>query len=397
MKLLEAYALATGQKIGKPFIHKAYFPNTFKKYITIHASSGMPAKNYDYWEDVIEILKPILEQNRIDIIQIGGKDDAPLKGAHFIGGQTSPQQTAYLLSHSICHLSNDSFTAHLAGALDRPLVCVYGSTTIDNHSPYFYNKDLTHLIESKRNDQKPSFAREEAIKTVNFITPEKISEAVLSILQQTVNENIAVGQNRDSLYMGKFYTGKIIEYVPDFALDPRSFGDASINIRLDYCFNEDAFAHLARSRKVTVLTDKPINLNYARMFRQNINFISYEITDETTEEYIHQLKGCGVKVQFIADGKDQKKLTDLRYRFFDETIDEKEDYSKIRVDLEEKIGYNTHYKSNKFLLSQGKLFGGRAGWKAGKPLNSFEDNVSPIIDNEDFWAEAEYFYIFNKK
>jgi hypothetical protein len=51
--LLETYSLQTGAKISKPFIIKNFYPVP-EKYITIHNSSGMGAKNYDYFQDVID-------------------------------------------------------------------------------------------------------------------------------------------------------------------------------------------------------------------------------------------------------------------------------------------------------------------------------------------------------
>ena len=75
MHLLETYALSTGSKIGKPFIVKKFFPVKYEKYITIQNSSGMPAKCYDYFQQVVDFLLPVLNKENIGIVQIGGKED----------------------------------------------------------------------------------------------------------------------------------------------------------------------------------------------------------------------------------------------------------------------------------------------------------------------------------
>ena len=54
MHLIEQYALSCGVKIDKPHIETSFFPVPSEKYITVHASSGMESKNYDYYDDVMK-------------------------------------------------------------------------------------------------------------------------------------------------------------------------------------------------------------------------------------------------------------------------------------------------------------------------------------------------------
>ena len=70
--LLEKYALQTGSKIGKPFVYETFFPIPFEKFITFQAQSiKFPSKEYDYIQDVIDFIAPILEKSNIKIIQLG--------------------------------------------------------------------------------------------------------------------------------------------------------------------------------------------------------------------------------------------------------------------------------------------------------------------------------------
>jgi ADP-heptose:LPS heptosyltransferase len=75
MHLIEQYALSCGVKIDKPHIETCFYPIAENKYITLHASSGMQAKNYDYYNDVMEMILPHLNSQGIKVIQIGGKED----------------------------------------------------------------------------------------------------------------------------------------------------------------------------------------------------------------------------------------------------------------------------------------------------------------------------------
>ena len=75
MHILERYALSCGVKIDKPQIYTKFYPNNFGKYITLQASSGMESKNYDFYQEVVEILSPHLKQLGIEVLQIGSAKD----------------------------------------------------------------------------------------------------------------------------------------------------------------------------------------------------------------------------------------------------------------------------------------------------------------------------------
>ena len=101
MHLIEQYALSCGVKIDKPVVETSYFPVDCEKYITLHASSGMEAKNYDYFTDVITLISPYLEQKNIKIIQIGDRKDKKLEGCIHYNGTTNLKQSFYLIKNSI--------------------------------------------------------------------------------------------------------------------------------------------------------------------------------------------------------------------------------------------------------------------------------------------------------
>ena len=84
--LVETYALNCGLKIDKPFLLEKYFPLEFDNYITFHPFSKYESKSYDYWQDVIDFIHPELEKAGIRILQIGGKDDTPIKKCHHSQG-----------------------------------------------------------------------------------------------------------------------------------------------------------------------------------------------------------------------------------------------------------------------------------------------------------------------
>jgi len=89
MHLIEQYALSCGVKIDKPFVETCFFPVECQKYITLHASSGMQAKNYDYFNDVSDLISPFLKEKNINILQIGDQADRKIHNCIHYNGTTN--------------------------------------------------------------------------------------------------------------------------------------------------------------------------------------------------------------------------------------------------------------------------------------------------------------------
>ena len=68
--IAEVYAKDLGVKIGRPHITDHFFPGLPNKYITVQSSSKMPAAKYKYWDIVLMLIKPYLQNEGIKIIQI---------------------------------------------------------------------------------------------------------------------------------------------------------------------------------------------------------------------------------------------------------------------------------------------------------------------------------------
>ncbi len=81
MHILESYALQNDLKIDKPSVFERFFPLAVEDYITLDTSSlGTASLTYDHWQQVIDLIHPILEAKKIFIVQLGDKSDKPLTG-----------------------------------------------------------------------------------------------------------------------------------------------------------------------------------------------------------------------------------------------------------------------------------------------------------------------------
>jgi len=293
-------------QIDKPIITEEFFPLYYKKYITIHTGGGdgkFDSKLYDYWNEVMFLIRPLLSDYKI--VQLGDEGDRVIQGIDAnILGKTTVKQSAYVLKRAVMHFGNDSFPIHMAGALNIPTVSIYGPTTIANHGPYWHNKDSVFL-ESDRAGAKPNFSRQEAPKTINMIKPETIANAILRLLEiDTIPA--------ETIFMGNLYGKHSIEYIPDVLVHPNSLKDKSPNIRLDYHFNEDLTFKTLSNTKCSVITDKELNLDILKQLRKNIEIFAFEIKEDTDYEYLLKLKHASLPLRLFSKEKDKRKLSDLR-------------------------------------------------------------------------------------
>lgn len=411
MKLLERYSTQCGLKIGKQFLLEKFYPLPDNKpYILIHGSSGMPGKNYPYFNEVMDILTQILSNNGINIYQIGGKDDIPIKHCIHLQGLTSLHQTNYLIRKALLLIGNDSWTSHRAGALNIPIVELFGTTSESNHSPYQYNP-RSIFLSSHRFDRKPSFLPNEAPLTIGLIPPEKIVNAVLKIL----GGNFQI--HRKSFLIGQAYHLNIVEWVPDTLMNPDFLKGQPLICRYDLLNvarneNEQFLGHALQNRPINIVTNKEINLNLLLQFKKQIVMINFEINENHNPEYVKLIKKTGNKIRFFTKEQDKEKVSNLRFKFFDiatiEQFGEKtkenflnESYEWTGKEIDKnafsvKLG-ETWFRSNKFILSNGMAFLSKAHFLAKQPTDRLENNVAPVLDVPEFWSELDHFYIFEQK
>lgn len=382
MKLIEAYSKESCVPIGKIDIFPRYFPLPFDKYITIHASSGMPAKNYSYWNEAISLV----DLKDYKLIQIGEQGDEQIPNTVDLRGKTELNQTYYIIKNSALHISNDSFSAHVAGHFDIPQVCLYGSTSIANHSPYWFNKKSI-FIESHRNGCKPSFSTEENPKTIDLIKPEQVAKAISDILSLSYTKI-------ETIFIGREYKKLVFEMVPTAVVNFPHL-DGIINIRGDYYFEPNNIFNQIAIRKSALVVNKPLDINILKQLSQNILRIIYMIEEGYDIGFIKQLHKSGLVYGLVTELTGEK-LGKLKLDCFDfNPVINLSFPTKKNIDKDGKIVYNTYFKSQKGLLNKDSLFLSKAHYDAGIASKDFSEMT--IIDNDSFWKDAENMWIFNKE
>jgi hypothetical protein len=389
MHILEQYALNCGVPISKPYINEEFFPLPFDKYITIHPKGKFPSREYDYWEEVIFHLAPILNKYNINILQIGGKDEAPLPFCYPTQGQTNFNNLAYIVKNSILHLGIDSLPVHLASAFNKKIVGLYCNMYPNQSGPYWSNPEDYELIFSDLKNKKPSYAAVENPKTINFIKPEQIVNSVLNKL------NLKEKINQKSIYFGNAYHLRVLEIIPDHVPNLSQFNVNIANVRMDYLFNEEHLFNILSLYKTNILTNRPININELKKFKNNILSV-YFIFDKDSNfdiNFIENLKNNGIKfsiISFLKEEEIEKYKIDLM-DFCNINIKNLEDNKKIIESFEKE---NLKFKSTKILLSKGKMYPSFQNYKNNESYINSTNEVFNFKNDGDLYKELENFYIF---
>jgi len=425
MKLLPLYASDTGLDIRHQWLLETFYPLVATRYITLHASSGMAAKNYPLYNEVIRLIAPMLSCAGIQIVQLGGPEDPPLSGCVHLQGKTTKHQASYILRRSMLHLGNDSWLAHRAGELRIPLVTLFGPTTAANHGAYTYDPEKTSFIESHRWGRRATFAAQEPGLSIALIPPEQIAREVLRHL------HIDHTFTHQSRYWGAVYQHTILELVPERAVAATFLPNLPINVRLDYLHNEEVLAAvLATGRRINLFTKRPLaKPDLLAAHRAQILSYNHEIAaldgagkplpEEAypSAEYVGSVKGLINQTTFYTKEVDAKVVADIRFRYLDiclveqmkDTTQEdylstvlqylnREDTAQNRLDLASEASYNTGnagglmFRSGKLIIANGLTFPSLAHVKANLPIKAIGE-VARVIDDPLWYRDLAHFAV----
>lgn len=350
MHILEQYALSSGLKIGKPFIYEVFFPIEPEKYITLQKEVKFPSRQYKYWQQVVDLVNPILFKNNVKIVQIGSKNDKALKGVVYTSGETSIAQVHYLIRNSQMHVGIDSSAVHIASSLGKKIVALYSNMTPENSGPYWSNPLDCILIQSPRGDRKPSYAVDETPRTINEIKPETIANSILQLLgieERVKIETLFIGENFNSETYFGFLPDQVIlsdKIIPD--------------IRMDLKFDEKGLCNQLAQQKSTITTNKAISRETILNFKDKIARVIYlveENDDPSFPKFLFDNGAPFICVSELSQEKlDSKKINYYKFCHLRKTtqgLKEKEIADYIRKSSE-----NLKFKTNYIISSEKNNF-----------------------------------------
>lgn len=385
MHLIESQSLCAGATISTPSIAVDFIPVDPCQYITIQPFTK-PAKTYDYWVEVLDMVLPYLDEKNIKVIQVGGPNEAPLDDCiHYQGGASLPQ-TAYIIKNSLLHVGVDSWCAHAAGVFNVPIVCVYSNNKVNNVRPYWGNKDKQELITCVKEGELPSYAVEEYPKSINTIKPEVIAEKILKLL------NIPYKLLPTSLHFGDTYNSRFIEWIPSSVCDNSQFGVESMVARCDNYLDEAVLAHQLKICKLNIITNKRIDLQILRTYKEKIIEFIYIITKDNNDfEYVAAIQEIGIPVRLVSD-LPEDEVSKYKFNYCDIGVI----HIKKRPSLSDILAQKQNkllFKCNKSIYKDGKLYSSLAHMNADIPLVNQRDSFE-VIDDDYFTRDLGFFYIY---
>jgi len=376
MHLIERYATSCGVKIDKPYIYDTFFPVNVEKYISFQPFSKYQSKNYDYWDEVISIISPYLQKNNITLVHIGAKDDKAINNTLNLCGQTNISQAAYIIKNSIMHIGADSFAAHIASGYGKKIVALYSNNNINNVKPYWTKQEDMVLLSPNIN-KKPQYSVNESPKSINDIKPEDIAEGILKLL------NIPYNNLPKTVYIGNEYINKTLEIIPDKPINPAQIGLETLVIRMDYVFNEQVLELFLQQKKCIVFTNKPINEELLKKYKQNIPQLIYIVEKDNDTTFVKTLKRNTINAGFISY-LSEKELNQFKLDYMDYGLIIKRDHPTDKIEANN----NTYFKSSRILISSEGQFNSKYQWET-------KDMSNKYINNPELNKELNNLYIFN--
>jgi hypothetical protein len=387
MNLTEKMALDCGVKVSRPYLDRYFLPIKNDNYIIIDTRCKNANGEYDYFNDVLDLIKPYLKEANIDIFQIANDKNIKLAcDKCFI--TINKKQENYLISKAKLLISNENYSLHIASVFNTKSIGLYSLFNPNNTRPV-WNKDSQIILESHRDGNLPSYGRSNELpKTINFISPYAIAKNILDSLG-IVND---LGRF-ELVHLGKSFNQKIVEIVPDFISDANFMKERSINLRLDYIsnLNSSVFNYWMTNRKVNIITNKDININMIAPYRNNVLLITIMLSENISEKFLKHCKSIGLKLKIFCDVKD--KLEEYRFKFLNwevnQDFENEGSLNKLGT-----LSQKSKFISSKILISKGKQFSCKANYFANKHLDNSEESV---ILSKEFEQEIEFFKIYNER
>lgn len=378
MHKLESFALSSGSKIHKPYINKSFYPLKSSRFICVSQQAQNDSTTYDYYDDVIFHIKPYLEENNIDIYEIGSSKNSPLFYCENLKDKNI-NQNSYILSKSMLYLGNYNIYSNIASHLNKKTVCAINNDYIDTLKHYWADEsDSVFLMDKK--EFKPSYASNENPKTINDVYPEKIAAQVLNSLD--IKHNLDKIQ---TLYIGDFYKNKSLDVIPGQYPVAKVNHDGTINVRMDKNFDLRFLSSCSTLNKFNIITDKLIPLPLLSQLKSNISAIAFFINKDTKIEDVQMLESVGVKVNLLC--VNSRHLKTLRLKFFDKHVNLYQ--SSTKKDFGHSFSEGLQFLSKKNILKGSSLYNSYLSVSENK-------NISTAQNEDVFWNELKYYRIYKE-
>ena len=409
MHVLESYALQNDLKIDKASVYEKFFPLAIDRFITLDTSNlGTQALSYDHWQLVVDLIYPKLLEQKINIIQLGNKDDRPLVHCYMAQGQCNFNQKAYVINKSLLHVCPNNESMHIASHLDKKCVALFSNNCFTGQfAPYWSTEEKLEIL-TPQTGEKPSFNPNESPKSINKIKPEQVAQKILNLIGL-----FGFPSDYETLLIGELFNNKRLESTVTHLLDPTKLNVSSLIVRLDLNFNEEALCKQLEICPCSIITNQPFNLDILERYSSRIVELVYYIEDDSQEgvNFIEKVSSKSIN-SLLRTRKTGQELADFKLAYFDYGLVHQV-AQRSQEDFEELKGKkNIYYKSNHFIIHNNSFYPSSAALLAEEFFNlavespkdrkkngfpSMDHEPQPIIDDPLFWEEQEHHHFLVKK
>jgi len=373
--IAEVYAKDLGVKIGRPYINDHFFPGLPDKYITLQSPNKMPASMYKYWDIVLKLIKPYLQNEGIKIVQIGGPEEQEVQGIDrsFLG--SSYKQMNHIIKKALTHVGCDSLPGHIASAYDVPSVVLHFNLYPENSKPIWHKKNKSISISPDFSEVKPSYST--GCDRINEIKPETIAQNILNQL------NIPNKIKFKTIQIGKHFHNDCVEIVPNFFGFSQKLHGKPVNIRGDIHFDINNIISWCQSCIVNLYTDQQFDVKIIDSLT-NIKQIIFKYkkhhNDIDLNSFFTFVKSKNIRLLIVCE--DEKNISDIRFKYFD-------------FDVIEDIKPEKEIKSEKFFSK--KIFISNAETYPSEFSANRLDKSHNFIYDDISSKELESLYLYEEK
>lgn len=389
MHLIEKYSLETGLKIGKPDVYEKFYPLPFSgKYVTQYVEQGIPSMQYDYWEDVIEIINPYLKANDIKILNLNPMKVKQMDNLVQLDDKIDSSQLYHIIKNSLLHFGETSFATDLACIADIKLLSIYSMAHQECLKPY-WGKESNQILLSPENGKLPSYSMEESPKSINSIKPEKIASSILTLL------GIDYKIEYETVFTGSIYRNKQVEVIPSSVANVNFY---PMSIRMDYHFDEkNLFEQFTvTENNINIITDKPIRSDLLAKISKKVECLYYLVGENDDPKFIEEAKKLKIPFKLLSY-LDEESINKKKVSYMDLAPIYRQkiaDPSKID-DLKDHNLSELYYFSNKRLLVGGNVYLSKAAHDAND-IHSDSSQPSKVQPTKEFYKELDCFRVVKK-
>lgn len=379
MNLLESFSQTTGIKPEKTTVYEKFFPLDFSDFIILATQAEDKQHDYVFWDRVIELISPTLQQNNIKIIQFAR--DKKHEGCDaVIDVGVSLNEKTYLMKKAKLFCGSSALFSLICSEYAIPQVFLKSDYSVDN--TVVSKEDTIH------SDQKRKGFLNPLGNSVNNIRPEEVAQAIMFKIFPEVDFN-----PRKTLYIGKIHSIESIDLIPDCYFTPpiKNFADHII-IRLDRHFDLKNAEKQLQITKSSIVTNRPIGRKFLEKYQKNINKVFIKIIKNSDVHFLQLLEDLKIKFDLMTD-LEGKSLANEKIKYLD--------YPRInmlnKVDLsflDEVDVSKVKFKTNKVIIKSGKLYPCSTYMNQGKDfkkIKKIEFDLPSILD-DTFRQEADNFY-----